>query len=425
MKINVIGAGLAGCEAAYLLGKSGYEVNLYEMKPELGPAFHEKDLLAELVCSNSLKSLARDNASGLLKAEMEALGSLVMESAEKNRLPIGQDLVVDRTAFSRLITEKVLSLPNVHLIHQKVTSLEKGEDVLNIVCSGPLTAPELVTFFQNEYASSFCSFFDAAAPLVYADSLDLSKMYFKSRYDKGEGKYLNVPLDKEEYENFVRELASAQRVELHDFDHFEACLPVEVMAQRGTDTLRFGPLKPKGLETENIHPYAVVQLRQDDVAGDLYNLVGFQTNLKYGEQKRVFSLLPGFEHVRFARFGLMHRNTYINAPMALNRDLSLKQDKNTYVAGQFSGVEGYPESAATGLLAAYYVRERLEGKVFDPIPVDTMLGSLVNYLVMSSPKHFAPMNATFGIYQYPFRMKKEEVYGHSMEAVSGWLKRNF
>jgi methylenetetrahydrofolate--tRNA-(uracil-5-)-methyltransferase len=425
MKIHVIGAGLAGCEAAYLLARRGYAVDLFEMKPELGPAFHEKDLLAELVCSNSLKSLARDNASGLLKAEMKALGSLVMESAEKNRLPGGQDLSVDRTAFSRYITDKVLSLPNVRLVHEKVTSLEKGEDVINIVCSGPLTAPELVSFFQNEYASSFCSFFDAAAPLVYVDSLDLSKMYFKSRYDKGEGSYLNVPLTKEEYEDFVRELCSAERAELHDFDHFEACLPVEVMAKRGIDTLRFGPLKPKGLETENVRPYAVVQLRQDDVAGDLYNMVGFQTNLKYGEQKRVFSLLPGFSKARFARFGLMHRNTYINAPMALNRNLSLKQDRNTYVAGQFSGVEGYPESAASGLLAGYYVLERLEGKPFDPIPTDTMLGSLINYLVMSSPKHFAPMNATYGIYQYPYRMNKEEVYEHSSEVIPEWLGRNF
>lgn len=423
MKINIIGGGLAGTEAANYLANCGFEVNLYDMKPELGPAFHEKDKLGELVCSNSLKSTRIDNASGLLKAEMKELGSLEIEAAEANKLPGGQDLVVDREGFSTYITKKITSNPNIHLIHQKVTSLESGEDVINIVTSGPLTSPELVKYFQEKYEADFCSFFDAAAPLVYFSSLDTSKMYFKSRYDKGEGKYLDCPLDKEQYEKFTAELEHGERAELHDFDHFEGCLPVEVMAQRGKDTLRFGPMKPKGLETETIHPYAVVQMRQDDVAGDLYNIVGFQTNLKYGEQKRILSTLPGFEHVKFARFGLMHRNTYINAPLALNRNLSLKKDHNTYIAGQFSGVEGYPESAATGLLAAIYVEQRLKNEPLDYIPVSTMLGSLVNYLVCSSPKHFAPMNATYGIYQYPYRMKKEEIYTYSLELVRQWRKK--
>jgi methylenetetrahydrofolate--tRNA-(uracil-5-)-methyltransferase len=423
MKVNVIGAGLAGSEAAFFLASAGQEVYLYDQKPALGPAFHSPDL-AEIVCSNSLKSVEKDNASGLLKAELQEMGSLVMEAAYKFRLPSGQDLAVDRTKFSAYITAKLKAQPHIHLISEKVTSLEEGPDILNIVCTGPLTEGELLEWFKTRFGEELCSFYDAAAPLVYFNSLDASKMYFKSRYDKGEGKYLNIPLTKEEYEKFAAALAHAQRVELHDFEHFEGCLPVEVMAERGLDTLRFGPLKPKGLATEACQPYAVVQLRQDDAAGDLYGFVGFQTNLTYGEQKRVFSSLPGCGNLKFARFGLMHRNSYLNAPSLLEEDLSLKADRNLFVGGQFNGVEGYVESAGTGLLAAYYALQRIRGKAFDPLSVHTMLGSLVNYLLHSSPKHFQPMNACYGIFQYPFIEDKETAYNNSLKEVSSWVSRN-
>ncbi|MCI2068673.1 MAG: methylenetetrahydrofolate--tRNA-(uracil(54)-C(5))-methyltransferase (FADH(2)-oxidizing) TrmFO [Bacilli bacterium] len=424
MKINVIGAGLAGSEAAYFLASHGVEVFLYDQKPTLGPAFHEPDKCGELVCSNSLKSVQKDNASGLLKAEMQEMGSLVMEAAYKYRLPSGQDLAVDREAFSAYITEKIKANPLIHRISARVDALEEKEDVINLVCTGPLTEAGLMDYFKSKYGAEFLSFFDAAAPLVYFDSLDISKMYFKSRYDKGEGKYLNVPLNQEQYYSFAKNLASAQKVELHDFDHFEGCLPVETMAERGIETLRFGPLKPKGLSTDTIHPFAVVQLRQDDVAGSLYNLVGFQTNLTYPEQRRVLSSLPGFEKVRFARYGLMHRNSYLNAPSLLSPDLSLKNSPNTFIGGQFSGVEGYVESASSGLLAAYYILQRVRNKPFNPLPIHTMLGSLINYLLSSSPKRFAPMNACYGIYQYPFVEDKEAVYNNSIEAVKGWVKEN-
>ncbi len=421
MKVNIIGGGLAGSEAAHLLSSFGVQVNLYDQKPLLGEAFHTSKF-GELVCSNSLKSEDKESASGLLKGEMEIMGSLVLEAANKSRVPSGQDLAVDREAFSSYIDKKIREDKNIHVISEKVTELEEGEDVINIVCTGPLTEKELMGSLKTKLGGDFLSFYDAAAPLVLASSLDTSKMYVKSRYDKGEGKYLNIPLDREQYEKFVYDLKNAKRVILHDFEHFEGCLPVETMADRGFDTLRFGPLKPKGLETEDIHPYAVVQLRRDDAAGDLYGFVGFQTNLTYPEQRRVLSSLPGLENVKFARYGLMHRNSYINAPSVINRDLSLKVDKNTYIAGQLSGVEGYMESASTGLLAGYYVLQRLNGKKFLEVPVYSMIGSLVNYLVMSSPKHFAPMNACYGILQCYSKKHKEEIYNNSMKDISTWVK---
>jgi methylenetetrahydrofolate--tRNA-(uracil-5-)-methyltransferase len=333
-------------------------------------------------------------------------------------------LAVDREAFAQELTEKIHADKNIHVISQRVDKLEHGPDVINIVCTGPLTDSGLMASLKEELGEDFCSFFDAAAPLVYFSSLDTSKMYFKSRYDKGEGKYLNVPLTREEYERFSDELVKGEKVILHDFEHFEGCLPVETMAIRGKDTLRFGPLKPKGLEHDGLQPYAVVQLRQDDAAGDLYGLVGFQTNLTYKEQKRIFSSLPGFANVKFARFGLMHQNSYINAPLLINRDLSLKKFPDTFVAGQFSGVEGYMESASTGLLAGYYALMRIQGKAVSYIPLFSMLGSLVNYIVMSSPKHFAPMNACYGILQLAYKDNKENIYNNSVEEVYRWGKRN-
>ena len=422
MKINIIGGGLAGSEAAYFLAENGYEVTLYDKKPVLGEAFHTEKF-SELVCSNSLKSMNKDNACGLLKYEMMKLGSLSMEAAMKFRLPSGQDLVVDREQFSSYIDSKIRNHKNIKCVSKDVVELEEGDDVINIITTGPLTSQGLLDHLKSKYFGDMLSFYDAAAPLVYFSSLDTSKMYFKSRYDKGDGKYLNIPLNKEEYLKLVDDLKSGERVILHDFEHFEGCLPVEVMASRDVNTLRFGPLKPKGLEQDDIRPYAVIQLRQDDAAGKLYNIVGFQTNLKFKEQKRIFSSIKGMENVKFARFGLMHKNTFIVAPSFLNRDLSLKKNKNVFIAGQFSGVEGYVESAATGLLCGYYVKQRLENKDFEPIPLNTMLGSLVNYLVMSSPKHFAPMNATYGILQLETRKDKLSIYEDSMEVISKWLEK--
>ena len=419
-KINIIGGGLAGSEAAYFLASNGIKVTLYDQKPKLGSAFHSTNF-GELVCSNSLKSLKHDNACGLLKAEIAQMGSLIMEASQVSSVPSGQDLAVDRNVFSQYITDKIKKNPNIDIVSQVVSSLDEND--INIVCTGPLTDSSLCEYFQKLLGEDMLSFFDAAAPLVELSSLDTSKMYVKSRYDKGSGKYLNIPLSKEEYIKFVNDLISAQRVILHDFEHFEGCLPVEVMAKRGINTLRYGPLKSRGLETDNIKPYAVVQLRQDNIAGTLYGMVGFQTNLKYGEQKRVFSTLPGMEKAKFARYGLMHLNKYICAPKLLNRDLSLKKSPDTFVAGQFSGVEGYVESAASGLLAAYYVMQRIKGQVFEPIPIYTMLGSLVNYLVMSSPKNFAPINAIYGILQLPIKQDKITIYNNSMEAIAKWREK--
>lgn len=416
-KINVIGGGLAGSEAAYFLANQGYKINLYDQKPKLGPAFHSTNF-GELVCSNSLKSIKKDNACGLLKAEIAEMGSLIMQAAEISKVPSGQDLAVDREVFSKFITDKIKENPNITIISKIVDSLDEND--INIVCTGPLTDSSLMNHLKTRLGEDVLSFYDAAAPLVELSSLDTSKMYMKSRYDKGSGKYLNIPLDRDQYDNFVRELTGAERIILHDFEHFEGCLPVEVMAKRGLNTLRFGPLKPRGLETETIKPFAVVQLRQDNIAGTLYGLVGFQTNLKYGEQKRVLSTLPGMENAKFARYGLMHSNAYLCAPKLLNRDLSLKKIPDTFVAGQFAGVEGYVESAASGLLAAYYVLQRLEGAKFKSIPLYTMLGSLINYLVMSPAKHFSPINAIYGILQLPVRQDKITIYNNSMEAIQQW-----
>ncbi|MFA6796494.1 MAG: methylenetetrahydrofolate--tRNA-(uracil(54)-C(5))-methyltransferase (FADH(2)-oxidizing) TrmFO [Bacilli bacterium] len=419
-KINIIGGGLAGSEAAYFLASQGIKVNLYDQKPKLGPAFHSTNF-GELVCSNSLKSTKRDNACGLLKEEIAKMGSLIMKAAEISRVPSGQDLAVDRDVFSNYITEKIKENENITVISKVVESLDEND--INIVCTGPLTDSSLCDYFKEKLGEDTLSFYDAAAPLVELDSLDTSKMYVKSRYDKGSGKYLNIPLNQEQYLDFVEKLTSAERVILHDFEHFEGCLPVEVMAKRGMNTLRFGPLKARGLSTDDIHPYAVVQLRQDNIAGTLYGMVGFQTNLKYKEQKRVFSSLPGMENAKFARYGLMHSNRYICAPKLINRDLSLKKMTDTFIAGQFVGVEGYVESAASGLLAAYYVLQRLKGQKFEPIPIYTMLGSLINYLVMSSPKNFAPINSIYGILQLPKKEDKITIYQNSMEAIDHWREK--
>ena len=423
MKVRVIGAGLAGCEAAYYLANKGIEVELIDEKPTHFTPAHKNQDLSELVCSNSLKSDAIDNACGLLKHEMRLIGSLFMEAADKNKLKAGQDLVVDRDNFSKYISDKVLNHPNIKFVNKVVTELPK-DDVKTIVATGPLTESELSNDIQTVIGENMLSFYDSAAPLVFSSSLDMSKLYKKSRYDKGDGDYLNSPLTKEQYYKFVDKLIESPTVILHDFEHFEGCLPIEVMAKRGPDTLRFGPMKAKGLEIEGseTQPYAVVQLRQDDGANKLYNIVGFQTNLTFKAQKELISMLPGFENVKFARFGVMHRNTYILAPIAIDRNLSLKKIPNIKIAGQLSGVEGYVESTACGLLAAIYTYQELNNN-YDPIPLNTMMGSLINYLIMSSPKHFSPMNATYGILRAGTK-DKEQIYQNSLKSISEWKKKN-
>lgn len=419
MKIKVIGAGLAGTSASYFLANKGVKVTLVDQKPHLEGPFHSQNF-AELVCSNSLKSTSKENACGLLKDEIEKMGSLFIEASKIAKIPSGSDLAVDRNIFSSYIDNKIRNHPNIEIVEEKVEKIDPSE--AQIICTGPLSDETFLSSFKTLTQADACSFYDAAAPLVYLSSLDTSKMYFKSRYDKGEGKYLNIPLNKEEYERFSSELARAERVINNDSTHFESCLPIEVIASRGIDSLRFGPLTPKGLNDEEHHPYAVVQLRQDDVANTLYGLVGFQTNLTYKEQKRVFGMLSGMKDAKYARFGLMHRNSYILAPEILNRNLSLKKYPNIFIGGQFSGVEGYVESAASGLLAAYYAYKYLKGERIELIPINTMLGSLVNYLVMSNKKNFAPMNACYGILQNPHKKDRLEAYNDSMESLSEWLK---
>lgn len=420
--VRVIGGGLAGSEAALFLARSGIKVKLYDMKPgKLSEAHHDKNSYAELVCSNSLKSEDPLSAPGILKSEMESLGSVVMEASKIAKVPSGQDLAVDRNVFSKYITDKIKANTNIELISENVSSIN-DDGTLTIICTGPLTSSSLSEWISTIVGKSMLSFFDAAAPLIFKSSLETSSMFEGSRYGKGEGKYLNIPMTKDQYFAFIKELTNAKRAVLHDFEHFEGCLPLEVMAMRGPDTLRFGPLKPAGLDCPK-DTYAVVQLRQDDVAGSLYSPVGFQTNLTFPEQKRVFGMIPGLENAKYARFGLMHRNTYLNAPATLNRNLTLKNNDLIYVGGQLSGVEGYCESACTGLLAAIYALQRIKTGNESLIPLNTMMGSLVNYLMMSSPNHFAPMNATFGILCTTHSRKdKDLLRKESLEAIEAWKK---
>lgn len=396
ININIIGGGLAGSEAANFLANKGYIVNLYEMRPNKSTGAHNTDKLGELVCSNSLKSKSLDNACGLLKEEIKTLDSLMMEAALNSEVPSGNALGVDRDLFADYITNKILNNPNINVIHDEITSLPDG---YTIICTGPLTSDGLINEIKNITNNDVFHFFDASAPIIKLDSIDMNIAYKKSRYDQEDNSYINCPFTRDEYYDFIKILTTAEIAPIHEFDtnYFEGCMPIEVMAKRGIDTLRFGPLKPKGLEkSDGYRPFAVVQLRQDNVIGDLYNIVGFQTNLLYKEQKRVFSMIPGLKNAEFIRYGLMHRNTYINAPICLNNDLSLKINSNIYIAGQLSGVEGYVESAATGLYAAMELYKKLEEKSLD-FPKDTMLYGLINYITNANPKDFSPMNANYGI----------------------------
>jgi methylenetetrahydrofolate--tRNA-(uracil-5-)-methyltransferase len=419
-RINLIGAGLAGSEAAYFLLRSGYEVHLYERRPEKDDGAHVSPYFGELVCSNSLKSRKLDNACGLLKEEMRKMDSITMRAALASEVPSGNALSVDRDQFARLITEELTAYPNLIVHHEEVTALPSG---LTIVATGPLTGEGLLAVLGSLVGARNLSFFDASAPIVKKDSIDFASAYYKSRFEQGDSAYINCPFTRDEYNHFVAELIGAQKAFVHEMDthYFEGCLPLEVMAARGQETLRHGPLKPFGLETlEHPKPYAVAQLRQDTKLGDYYNLVGFQTNLTYPEQKRVFSLIPGLEHAEFLRYGLMHRNSYLDAPLALAEDLSLKNAPDVFIAGQLSGVEGYVESAATGIIAAVNASRRLEGRKFVPLPKTTVIGALLDYVLHSSGAYFAPMNANWALLPLSGKDTRQETIVTSLKAVESY-----
>jgi len=399
-KVTIIGAGLAGCEAAWQLAERDFEVLLLEMKPTKRSEAHHSDGFAEIVCSNSLKSNDITNACGLLKEELRFLNSLLIKTADNNRVEAGAALAVDRDAFSNAVTKAISSHPNITVKAEIVSTLPDG-DV--IIATGPLTDESLVPIVKELTGSELLHFFDAAAPIVTKDSIDMEKAFYASRYDKGTADYINCPMNREEYEAFYDALITAETAEVKDFetkDVFEGCMPVEVMALRGKDTLRFGPLKPVGLTDKRtgVRNYAVLQLRKENVFDDMYNLVGFQTHLTFGAQKRVFSMIPGLENAEFVRYGVMHRNTFVNAPDVLTENYRIKsvEDRNIYIAGQLSGVEGYVESIASGMAAALdlYLSKKGEKLHFG---AKTMIGALGNYIATASPKHFQPMNSNFAI----------------------------
>lgn len=403
-KITVIGAGLAGCEAAYTAARLGVQVDLIEMKPIKKTPAHKTDNFAELVCSNSLKANRVDSAAGLLKQEMRNLGSLCLEAADLSQVPAGGALAVDRNTFSEYITQKIRDCKNINVVNRVVDKLPA--DSISIVATGPLTDGALAREIETFTGEGNLNFYDAAAPIVTADSIDFSSAFVASRYDRdqtGEGDYINCPMNKEEYEAFHEALISAEGAPLHEFDKqlkvYEGCMPIEVLARRGADSIRFGPMKPVGLRDPRTghRPWAVVQLRKENRDGTLYNLVGFQTNLKFGEQKRVFSMIPALKNAEFMRYGVMHRNSFINSPKILNRNLSLKRADNIFFAGQLSGVEGYMESAASGIVAGINAVNKLLGKQPLILPKTTMIGALLDYITDETVQNFQPMGANFGV----------------------------
>lgn len=412
--VNVIGGGLAGCEAAYQIAKRGIKVKLYEMKPVKFSPAHSNENLAEIVCSNSFKSNLLTNACGLLKEELRMLDSLLIRIADENSVPAGQALAVDREIFAQKVTEKIEENPNIEIVKEEVTEINLAE--INIIATGPLTSDELFKNISKIIGNEELHFYDAAAPIIEKDSIDMNIAFIGDRYGKGEADYINLPMNKEEYENFWNELVNAEIVELHEFEKreiFEGCMPVEVMAKRGIDTLRYGPLKPVGFDDPRTgkRPYALVQLRQDNTAGTIYNMVGFQTNLKFGEQKRVFSMIPGLEKADFVKYGVMHRNTFINSSKLLDSTFRMKNSQNIFFAGQITGVEGYVESIASGLIAGINVANQILKKDSLTFPNDTMIGALCNYISTENEK-FQPMNANFGILpKLPIKIKdKQERY---------------
>ena len=402
MYINVIGAGLAGCEAAMQIAKRGINVHLYEMKPQKRTPAHKSDLFGELVCSNSLKAMRVESAAGLLKEEMRRLDSFLMKCADKCQVPAGGALAVDREIFARLVTEGIESHPHITVIHEEITELP--DDAITVIATGPLTSDSLAKAIEERFGDSL-SFFDAAAPIVTAESVDMDFAFTASRYDRGgDDDYINCPMNKAEYEVFYNALVNAERAPLHDFDVnnpkvYEGCMPVEVLAQRGEGTLRFGPMKPVGLTDPRTghRPWALLQLRKENAAGTMYNLVGFQTNLKFPEQKRVFSLIPALHRADFVRYGVMHRNTFLCSPKVLDSDFSVKENKTLFFAGQITGVEGYMESAASGIMAGINAARLLEGKETLTLPRTTMIGALSMYIADPTVKKFQPMGANLGV----------------------------
>lgn len=411
MEVIIIGAGLAGSEAALQLAKRGIKVKLYEMRPVKTTGAHVGEDCAEFVCSNSLGSADITNASGLLKHEMELLGGELIKIAHECRVPAGNALAIDRVGFSKKVTELIENNENIELIREELTEIPTDKPV--IIASGPLTSDKLAEQIKEFTNTEHLQFFDAIAPIVEKDSINFDIAFWASRYDKGEASYINCPMDKEQYAKFYEILTTSERIELHEFEKdakfFESCLPVEVLASRGVDTLRFGPMKPVGLidKRTNTENWAVVQLRQDDAAKSLFNLVGFQTNLKWGAQKELIHSIPGLENANIVRYGVMHRNTFINSPQVLNSTLNTRKRENLFFAGQITGVEGYTESIATGLLAGINLAKQLKNEPMIVLPQETMLGALCQYISTSELKHFQPMNSNWAVVS-PIELPKKE-----------------
>lgn len=431
--VNVIGAGLAGSEAAFQIANQGVKVKLYEMRPAKQTPAHHTQNFAELVCTNSLRADRLTNAAGLLKAEMRKFDSIIMRAADAHSVPAGGALAVDRDTFSAAITKELENHPNIEIIKEEVNELPEG---ITVVATGPLTADNLAKSITDFTGNDGLYFFDAAAPILEKSSLDMDKVYLKSRYDKGEAAYLNAPMNKEEFMNFYKELISAETAELHDFEDdkfFEGCMPIEEIASRGEKTMLYGPLKPVGLEDPRTgkEPYAVVQLRQDNAAGNLYNIVGFQTHLKWGEQKRVFSMIPGLENATFVRYGVMHRNTFLRSPEVMQPTYQTQKRSDLFFAGQMTGVEGYVESAASGLYAGLNAARLAKGLEPVVFPKKTMMGAMANYITHASAKDFQPINANWGIVpklEQKIRNKQErnEALSHrALEIMDVFKQENF
>ncbi|PJK17883.1 methylenetetrahydrofolate--tRNA-(uracil(54)-C(5))-methyltransferase (FADH(2)-oxidizing) TrmFO [Chryseomicrobium excrementi] len=430
--VHVIGAGLAGSEAAWQLAKRGIQVKLYEMRPVKQTPAHHTDKFAELVCSNSLRANTLTNAVGVIKEEMRMLDSLIIKSADNSSVPAGGALAVDRHDFAGRVTDTIRNHPNIEVINEEVTEIPDG---ITIIATGPLTSPALAEKVKELTGQDYLYFYDAAAPIIEKDSIDMDKVYLKSRYDKGEAAYLNCPMTEEEFDRFYDALLEAEVVPLKEFEkeiYFEGCMPVEVMASRGRKTLLFGPMKPVGLEDPKTgkRPFAVVQLRQDDAAGTLYNIVGFQTHLKWGPQKEVLQLIPGLENVEIVRYGVMHRNTFINSPTVLEPTYQLKADKKIFFAGQMTGVEGYVESAGSGLLAGINAARLVSGEEPIVLPAETALGSMARYITEADSKNFQPMNINFGLFPaLPERIrdkkvKSEKLADRALTTIQNFVKSN-
>ncbi|QOR68549.1 FADH(2)-oxidizing methylenetetrahydrofolate--tRNA-(uracil(54)-C(5))-methyltransferase TrmFO [Cytobacillus suaedae] len=429
--VNVIGAGLAGSEAAWQIAKRGVKVHLYEMRPVKQTPAHHTDKFAELVCSNSLRGNSLTNAVGVLKEEMRYLDSVIISSADACAVPAGGALAVDRNEFAGNVTERVRNHPNVTVFNEEITEIPKGP---TIIATGPLTSQALSNQLRELTGEDYLYFYDAAAPILEKDSIDMDKVYLKSRYDKGEAAYLNCPMTEEEFDRFYEALTTAETVPLKEFEKeifFEGCMPVEVMANRGKKTLLFGPMKPVGLEDPKTgkRPYAVVQLRQDDAAGTLYNIVGFQTHLKWGPQKEVIRLIPGLENAEIVRYGVMHRNTFINSPSLLKATYQYKDREDLFFAGQMTGVEGYVESAASGLVAGINAANHVLGEELLTFPAETAIGSMARYITSTSSKNFQPMNANFGLFpdlDQKIKNKQEryaEYADRALKTIQNFIKK--